>query len=189
MLDGVADETAWSKAPDTSTEDPVSGIVLTLKALYTDEDVFLLVSYPGDDESRDHKTMYWDESIETYKTGPSREDTLVFKWSMQIEPVDLTLSSDTPYRADIWYWKANRTDHAGYADDKMHVYETTDSPDARQVVSKSGKTFYLERPGDQGSSAYAANAYGEFAGDEVPKYMPREPTGSRGDVQAKGHWK
>ena len=188
VIDGRADDAVWSKAPVLTTRDSIGDIEMSLRVLYTDTRVFVLVSYPDENESRSHKEMYWDESLEVYKTGPSREDTIVLKWNMESEPVDLSLSSDTPYRADIWYWKAGRTDHAGYADDKMHVYESLQSPDARQLISKSGETFYLERPGDQGRSAYAVHAYGEYVGDEVPKYARQKPLGSRGDVQAKGHW-
>ena len=56
-----------------------------------------------------------------YDVGPDRGDCFVFKWAMDAAVNDLSVHSDHPYMADIWFWKANRTDPAGYADDKYHI--------------------------------------------------------------------
>ena len=71
----------------------------------------------------------------------------------------------------------------------MHLYECAHSLNGLQMVSKSGRIFYLERPADQGRPAYTAHVYGEFAGDQVPRYELQDPSGSRSDVKARGHWK
>lgn len=64
---------------------------------------------------------------------------------------DLTLTTDQPYKADIWFWKAFRTDHAGYADDKTHTYSNLKKKDAKILLSKTGTIYYLLRNGDEGS--------------------------------------
>lgn len=189
VVDGSADDVAWAHAEPITTIDAVGNIEMTVAAVYTDEQLFVLVRFPDETQSRSHKSMLWSPELGAYQTGPKREDTLVLKWNMEPEPQDLSVSSETPYRADVWYWKSARTDHAGYADDKMHVYEVTKSPHARKVFSKTGRSFYLTRPGDEGAAAYRAVAYGEYMGEEVSKYAFQVPQGSRADVRAKGVWR
>lgn len=123
-----------------------------------------------------------------YRMGPRREDSFVFKWSMESRPVDLSLSGDRPYRADIWFWKAARTDHAGYADDKMHLYHVHQQKKAKKLLSKSGRIFYLRRMGDAGRAAYATVLHDQFSGPTVSQFIFRNPEGSRADVRAKGVW-
>jgi len=114
---------------------------------------------------------------------------VVLKWSMEPHPVDLTLNSDQPYKADIWYWKAHRTDHAGFADDKMQNYSTTEKSNAKRLISRNGMTFYLTRSGDGGEPAYRAAVYEKYVKDDLPMYEFQVPQGSRADVRARGHWR
>lgn len=187
-VDGKADDDAWTKATGISTRDPIADIDISLKAVHDGERIALLVRYPDASEDREHKTMIWDSEREIYVTGPKREDIVVFKWSMEPIPVDLTLSSETPYKADIWYWKAHRTDHAGYADDKHQLYINDPLPTARRMLSKTGNLFYLTRSGDEGQAAYKAMVHPHHIGAEAPRFELQTPGGSRADVEAKGQW-
>ncbi len=104
------------------------------------------------------------------------------------------LAGDT---ADIWHWKSARTEPSAVADDKLLVYATG---------SNSGRTS------DAGTGAYSSNGLtvsnptsmhssglgflGDIlqqalavpysgtavSGDEIPRYISKAPTGSRGDV-------
>lgn len=188
-IDGVAGDPAWTKAEPIVTHDPIAGIDVVLKAVYTGDEIFLLARFPDPTEDRDHKLNRWNPELEIYEEGPTREDTFVLKWSMEPFPIDLSLSADNPYKADIWYWKACRTDTVGYADDKMQVYSLTRSQTAKWLLSGSGRTFYLTRSGDAGSSAYGSAVYAGYAGNEVPAFIIRAPDGSRADVHAKGTWR
>lgn len=132
--------------------------------------------------------MVWDRDVAMYRTGPKREDVFVFKWSMEPVAVDLTLSSESSYKADIWYWKAHRTDHAGYADDKTQLYVADPLPDGKRLVSADGSLFYLARTGDAGEAAYNAIVHPDYIGPEAPRFDMQTPTGSRADVRAKGLW-
>lgn len=187
-VDGRADDAVWSRATEVVTRDRVSGIEVKLKAVYTRDEIYFLVQYPDDVENRDHKTLHWDESAQRYRTGPEREDTFVLKWSMEPRSVDLSLSADSPYKADVWYWKSHRTDHAGYADDKYQIYSAVASPRAKKLRSKSGAAFYLTRRGDDGRAAYEGSFYDRRVNADMPKYELRPPEGSRADIQAKGNW-
>ncbi|MBF0623862.1 MAG: hypothetical protein HQL82_03545 [Magnetococcales bacterium] len=186
-IDGHPDP-VWEKAPEIVTRDQVTGTDIRLRAIHTGNQLFIMAVFDDPTEDRQHKTMIWDDKQKRYQTGPKREDSFVIKWSMESNPIDLSLSAERPYRADIWYWKAFRTDHAGHADDKMDIYSLDPLPDHQKVLSKEGYVYYLVRPGDAGTPAYAPNLVESYQGDEVPKFRFQTPDGSRADVKAKGHW-
>lgn len=188
QVDGLMDDPAWAKAPELVTHDRIADIDLSLRAVYTDDSIFVLVRFPDPTEDLEQKTLVWSPSLQLYKIGPKREDTVVLKWSMESRPVDLRLNAEDPYQADIWYWKACRTQPMGYADDKMHIYSPHGAKDAKRLISESGRTFFLRRPGDSGDSAYQVVIPAEYSTDTVPRYRPRKPSGSRADVRAKGVW-
>ncbi len=188
VVDGAADDQAWVEAKAIVTRDSVAELDISLKAVYDSSHIAFLVSFPDASEDREHKAMIWDKQQNLYKTGPKREDVFVFKWNMEPVPVDLTLSADNSYKADVWFWKANRTDHAGYADDKVQLYVTDPLPNTQRMISAKGNLFYLKRKGDAGKAAYQATVHTDFVGDEAPRFEQQKPEGSRADIRAKGHW-
>lgn len=188
VIDGVADDAVWQKAEPIVTHDKIRQTDVTLKAVYTDTDIFFLVTFKDPDESREHKTLLWNPQEMMYEDGPEREDVFVFKWSMELTPIDLSINADEGYMADIWFWKACRTDPSGFADDKRHILSNYELPDSRRVISKKGNLFYLARPGDEGTEAYEANIFVDHQNDRMPKYTNKQPTGSRADIRAKGQW-
>ncbi len=189
LIDGMINEPAWQNAPVLQTFAKSNELPILIRAVYTHTDIFFLVSFPDPDESRTHKSWTWDTGRRIYTVGNDREDVFVFKWNMEPATVDLSISADKEYRADIWYWKACRTDSAGYADDKIHVYSQTETRDATKIISGSGKIMYLLREGDEGESAYKTDLKSEYEGDILPRYTIQQPTGSRSDVRARGMWR
>lgn len=188
LIDGRMDESFWAKAKPATSHDPIANIDITLKAAHNGNKVFFLVRYPDTTENREHRTLKWDKELKAYQNGPEREDVLVLKWSMVSYPTNLTLRENVPYQADIWFWKAMRTDPMGFADDKMHLYKNSKMDDSKMLTSDKGDIFYLARPGDAGDPAYNTILYAGFKEDRVPKYEHRQPTGSRADIRAKGTW-
>lgn len=180
---------AWDKARPVSVRDVVADIDVELRALHDGEHVYILTVFPDADENRQHRTLLWDKARKAYVDGPEREDAMVLKWSMVTHETGLTLHENAPYVADEWYWKACRSDHAGFADDKVQIYSAYPDPYAKAVLSANGKVFYLTRRGDEGDEAAQALLYPGYAGDRAPKFRFITPTGSRADVRAKGVWK
>lgn len=70
---------------------------------------------------------------------------------------------------DAWVWRADRTDAAGFADDGSFSPARGFSPDA-------------------GTACWESRYVSGFAGAELPRFYPREPTGSLADVRARGVW-
>ena len=188
-IDGYADEAVWKNAPAITTRDQVANIDIELRTVHTGQTIFFLVCFPDDTEDRQHKTLEWNEALQGYRSGPEREDSFVFKWNMGPYPVDLTISGEDTYKADLWYWKAVRTDPVGFADDKHHLYGATKFPQSKSLYTQSGRPVYLARLGDEGRSAYSSRTYDRYVDRNVARYANRQPSGSRADVRAKGLWK
>lgn len=188
VIDGFGKDPAWGKAAAIVTYDKIADIHITLKSVYTDKEIFFLVIFPDPDESRKHKEWVWDKDSQMYKPGPEREDTFVFKWNMEAGPVDLSVYADGPYRSDIWFWKAFRTDPVGFADDKIDLLGSSEIPKTMKITSKSGRTMYLQRLGDEGEPSYKDTLPVEYQGDVLPNFVNQNPTGSRADIKAKGIW-
>lgn len=186
IIDGLDDEQVWKKAKaiDTTSFD----FKVSLKSAYDKERIYFLVKFQDEDESRTHRTWFWDRSMEAYLPGHDREDTFVFKWPLDPSSKTFKVSEAHEHRADIWYWKAHRTDPGGFADDKIHIFNSLSAENATQI-NHEGKTYYLQRPGDKGTSAYKAIIPGNFTKEKVLNYKSREPSGSRSDILAKGVWR
>lgn len=187
-IDGKVDAQIWSEAAPITVRDGVSDVNITLKALHDDQHLYLLAQFPDPDESRLQKPLKWDEELGIYTLGNEREDTLVLKWNMSDSQTDLTLKSNVGYLADVWFWKANRTDPVGYADDKIQVYSQRHTKGGKPLLSENGTLFYLTRKGDIGKSSYKQVLKAGFEGGVLPGYENVVPEGSRADIAAKGHW-
>lgn len=187
-IDGEEDDT-WSKTPVLTTIDNKAKKKISIQSAYNNNSIFMLVKFKAAKPSYKHKLLYWSDTKERYTTGKEREDTFVFKWNMLPLPSDITLSSNTPYKADVWYWKSARTNHVGFADDKIQIYQLKKKRGSKFLIAKDGSYFYLSRKGDQGKAAYKPRFYLEKERDSMPKYYFVQPEGSRADIKAKGVWK
>ncbi len=187
--DGNAQEAVWEMAPAITTLDFSSQRPITLRSVHTDASLFFLVTYPDTAPSETHKMWAWDATEGIYKQSADREDLFVFKWSLVGNTVNLALRDAAPHRADIWYWKAHRTNTMGYADDKWQSVSSEAGPKTNKIPSPTNRPLYLRRRGDAGQAAYEAKLVHEYQGDRIPKYYSQPPTESRADVQAKGVWR
>lgn len=188
VIDGQATDHAWSKARKITTHDKVANIDVVLKAVYTAKKIFFLVTYPDKENSSTHRSNVWNSKREEYDEGKDIEDVFVLKWSMNGQPVDLSIYADNTYSADLWFWKACRTDPVGYADDKIQYLNTTPKKRAKELISRSGKKMYLQRMGDHGDSAFQVDLSIEYKGDVISQFSHRQPSLSRADIRAKGVW-
>lgn len=188
QIDGKSGDSVWASASELITYDAVAKKNIKVKSVYTKENIFMIVQFKEEAPSYQHKNLYWNEKANRYITGTEREDTFIFKWNMLPVPTDISLSSNTPYKADIWYWKSARTNHAGYADDKIQIYQLKKVKRSRMNISKDGSYFYLIRKGDKGKAAYKPRFYIDKELTSMPKYNFVTPVGSRSDIEAKGKW-
>jgi hypothetical protein len=188
VVDGSAKDPVWEGAPAITTLDFSSQRPITMKSVYAKDEIFFLVTFPEEIPHETHKTWVWDPKEEIYREGPDREDVFVFKWSMSGNNVSLRLREPEPHNADIWFWKAHRTNPSGYADDKGQGVFVKPTPMARKITSARHGTLYFERWGDKGKPPWEQRLFFEYKGDKLDQFSPRQPSGSRGDVRAKGVW-
>jgi len=191
VIDGTAGEPVWSGAKRITTLDFSSQRTITICTVHTDEMIFFLVTFPDVSPSTTHKSFGWDQQAGIYKPSNDREDIFVFKWSMQGLDADLTLRGYRPHRADVWFWKACRTNPVGYADDKWQAYSSRKEGDSSKEITHSSGTgpMYLLRSGDKGQSAYKEKIALDYQGSFAPRFFNRQPSASRADVSARGCWR
>lgn len=189
IVDGDSADAAWEKAQPIVTHDDQADIDIVLRAVYTANEIFFLVDFPDPDESRWHKSWVWDKDREIYKVGVDREDLFVFKWNMRAQPLDLSLKANKPYKSDVWFWKACRTDPVGYADDRMQLLSSVSMKGSSELIDGKGRKMYLLRSVDGGKAAYQTLLPSEYGGYTLPRFKNVLPTGSRSDVKAKGIWR
>jgi len=189
VIDGDINEQVWENVKPVPIKDQASGTMILLRSVYSGDKVYFSVLFNDSVENPLHKPWLWVKDKESYETGAHREDTFVFKWNMMDKKVDLSNFSDDSYMADVWYWKANRTNPAGYADDKNQKLSDSQAEKSTEIESLTGKKRFLSRHSDKGKPAYTEfkpTTYTEALVDRYPKSMPE---GSRADVIAKGQWK
>ena len=192
IVDGIIDDPAWQVVTYPYViVDKTADAPIFLKSVYTDDTIYFSVMYKDPEQTHYHKPWLWNQADNKYEQGALREDTFVFKWSMMDKNVDLSNFSEDNYTADVWYWKANRTNPAGYADDKRQILSDTPEKGSANTKSATGKIRYLSRKSDAGTSAYKEmkNPPAEKTSHLIDRFPPRTPEGSRADVQAKGIWK
>ncbi len=188
VIDGVGLDEVWSVATPIQTLDYSSQRPLTLTAIHDNARIYIRVSYPDQAPSLTHKSWHWNESESYYTQGMDREDMFVIKWSMQGLDAPIALRDAQPHVADIWFWKACRTNPGGYWDDKRHEVTTESVEKSLELKAPNGTVGYLRRIGDQGKQAYAELFPSSFIEPYLPRYTESMPTQSRADIQGKGVW-
>lgn len=189
VIDGAVNDDAWKDVKPIAIRDTVANVNILLRAVYTDDMVYFAVVYPDQAQNAFHKPWIWDDKLNAYAEGQHREDTFSFKWNLESKDVDLSTFADNSYRSDVWYWKANRSNPVGYADDKIDTLSDTPAAKATEVISFTGKKRYLLRLGDQGSEASRELPKPTTLTQSlIDRYAAQKPSGSRADIRAKGVW-
>jgi hypothetical protein len=189
VLDGTVDDAAWKPAVEHIIRDMRMDVNVRIKSVHTNDMLFLYVRFPDQDENALQKPWVWNKEFEMYQVGDEREDVFNIRWSMEENIIDISSFSDDNFTADLWYWKANRTNPIGYADDKYHILSTLKQRKSLSIESKTGKQRYLLRLPDEGTAVYEKQIFIDYKGGTINQYKHNTPNGSRADVKAKGTWK
>lgn len=195
QLDGVMDE-GWQQAAsqainlqpnsDFSASDPVTQI--QLRAGHYEGRVYFLLEWADATEDRMHKPYVWNRETNRYGRGSQREDRLALQFHMSGDYQANWLTSDG-FIADMWHWKASRSDPLGLADDKW-TKVSRDRLVRSSKISAGGEHIYVLRQWDAGDSLYTTRRYRKYSGDIKPKYIlnTARVEGSTADVKAAGRW-
>ena len=123
QLDGSADD--WKDVtgvtiPLTYLGKPELTKTVTLKAGVFGDEVFFYSEWDDTTEDTQHKPHVWDETQQKYVEGPQREDRFALEFAMDGD-YDANWFSGKEFKADMWNWKAARTNPMGITHDKMTI--------------------------------------------------------------------
>ncbi|MFM2318336.1 MAG: hypothetical protein RLZZ215_957 [Pseudomonadota bacterium] len=192
VLDGL--ENDWQTIP--SVEIPLVYLgkpelvkIVRLKAGVFGDEVFFYSTWEDSSADIQHKPHIWDAAQQKYLEGPQREDRFALEFAMT-EDYDANWFSGKEFKADMWNWKAARTNPIQISHDKMTIISRQAMPESYKGTLPDGSTIYIQRPTDSGEEPYITKRYFKKQQDLMIKYIPRASLAKgTGDVKAKGIWK
>lgn len=153
------------------------------------DEVFLLLRWKDSTEDRQHKPFVWSDAESKYVSSGRAEDRLALQFAMSGQYTTDWLSGNT-FTADMWHWKAHRSNELGLVHDKMTIVGKEPVKKAYEAKARDGSTVYIRRPGDAGGKLYKSKRYITKDQQEMPKYILNpDVSGSVADIKAKGVWK
>jgi hypothetical protein len=159
LVDGRGLDEAWSTQPWTLLAEPRLGDGQRLAVKGCTDGVKIFL------------LIRFPASTERRRHRPWRWDPITQQYlsSAEEEQALTVLWLGDAGQSDAWIWRSDRTDAAGHADDAW-------------ASPAEGL-----RP-DRGTPCWESRYVANFAGAELPRFYPREPTGSLADVRARGVW-
>ena len=138
-LDGMDNEPEWAQAHEVTVPLSYGSIQeVSLKALYTDTDVFIRVRWADRTADREYHPWVWSPEQERYIAGPQLEDSLMLSFEAGCEWTPSFLSGYV-YDFDAWHWLAARSDPTGQALDLYGSMQDRDVP--TQNFTQYGSRF------------------------------------------------
>lgn len=190
VVDGLLSDAAWLGAQQFSfdVQGPSGKMTVSVWGLWSQDRIWFLARWPDDELNDQHRPWVWSREDKAYVAGKDIEDALSISFAKNGRIGDCMLAGNEAV-ADLWTWRAGRTNPAGSADDATLTLTFTRIPRANYYQTKNGRTVWVKETPDAGTPAYQSQVVGTFSGDRVPRYSSRKPAGSIADVAAKGVWK
>jgi len=191
-----------------------------LKSVHTDKNIYIWATWPDRTESI-NKKMWIKRKDGSWMRSTDDEDRIGFIWEIDNSMVgfsrgrgrlalchpdpqnprkDVMSTKYTGGRADIWHWKAARTNPVGFSDDQYLDKKGRKSDSGESAYKdnkdKSGYVPAFMFASDKTTSPFllASKAKpfdnGRFkSGDTLPSYILKAPTGDRADIKVYGIYK
>jgi DMSO reductase family type II enzyme heme b subunit len=188
-LDGAAAD--WAGIQPVSVPMVGQGNVETVNMRIAVRDGMIYVLAEWEDSSQDilYKPYQWDDAAQAYAKTRKKEDRLAISFEMAGD-FSANKLDGAEFEADVWHWKARRSNPAGVAHDKWWKVSKTQFPRSAEFYGPSGVPVYLARRSDKGSKLYKPLRHVTKQADTMPGYeINMSPEGSIADVKAKGVWK
>jgi hypothetical protein len=139
-LDGKDDEPEWTAAKEVLLTMNFGNLRdASVKALYTDNEIFIRVRWPDGSENREHHPWIWDPVQKRYVSGSEAEDSLLLSFEAGCEWAPSMLSGNT-FDFDGWHWLAARSDPVNQAWDLIGSVSALDNS------SDNASNIYQSRP-------------------------------------------
>lgn len=160
---------------------------VTLRAVHTADSVYVLAQWADATRSDMRDPHVWNKAQNAYARPTLADDQFALEFPIEGQFTTSMLPDEGGYIADVWHWKAGRSNLDGWVDDKRHIIAMSPVKDALPYAFGGRKTVYIARPMDDGKPSYVAvPAPAANAGDVVSSYVAQSPDGSQADVRGKG---
>lgn len=190
-MDGSVDS-VWttSKALTVPIREAIGGRSsgdVILRALHTSDSLYVLAQWADLTRSDMRDPYIWNSQNAEYERPTTPDDQFALEFPLAGDFQVTMLPAQGSYIADVWHWKAGRSNLGGWVDDKRHIISHEPIEDALVYSLGGHNTVYMVRPMDEGRPAYAVIPKPtSFEGEVIPSYEPQEPNGSVGDIAGKG---
>ena len=190
IIDGQSSDAAWQIATPLSFEvNGASGkMEVTAEAVWSSDRFWILVRWPDKTKDDVHRPWVWSKAANAYVAGREVEDALSLSFAREGRMGECMLAGGEAV-TDIWTWRAGRTNPSGFAEDGTMTLSFQRIPRANSYQTHNGRSVWIKEEPDAGSPPYQAQIVGAYAGERIPRYIARTPSGSMADVTAKGSWK
>lgn len=160
-----------------------------MRAAVRDGRIYVLAVWADSSENILHKPFKWNEASGSYKKDKQKEDRFAISLRMSGD-FSMNKIGGSEFEADVWHWKASRSNPAGIVHDKMWKVSKKPFDKAREWPTRNGQVVYLARLSDAGDRLYKPLKYTSKQKDLMPRYdVNLKPTGSIADVEARGVWR
>lgn len=192
-IDGKADDEAWKAAKELvvpmGVPEEKAERKAKMKAVHDGDSICVLVSWADETKTDVHQVYSWGLADEKYlvQDDAEYEDALSLGFALEgtFNP-DMLAAVEAKW--DLWHWGADRS-KGGYALDMWHVY-TKNPPEgmkAKQKTARDESRLFIARLLDAGSPPFQQlKPPAQKGADKVPQFAPQKPSGSAGDVEARG---
>lgn len=160
-----------------------------LRAAIRGSRIYVLAMWDDPSESDLHKPFKWNEASQTYEKTDAMEDR--FALSLRISG-DFTANKldGSEFVADVWHWKAHRSNPVGLVHDKWWRVSRTAFGKSRAFATPGGETVHILRSSDAGDQLYKLVRYHTKQHEIMPLYeVNGAARGSIADVNARGVWR
>ena len=158
-----------------------------IKALYTDQALYVLAEWPDTTLSDMRDPYIWNAESEQYERPSKPDDQFALEFPMEGAFEVNMLTTDREYTADVWHWKAGRSNPRGFADDKRHLISQRPIDGAKPYALGGHAPVYIARPMDEGTPSYRKRQKPDvYETDIIDSFVSQQASGSVTDVRAKG---
>ena len=189
VLDGNVDD--WTDVPGTTVPLRGDGGVASvdIKWAIRGGRIYMLAVWADSTENILHKPYKWNEADKAYAKTKDKEDRFAVSLRMSGDFSHNKLSG-AEFVADVWHWKASRSNPAGLAHDKWWKVSSRPFKKGEEFETPDGKKIYMGRMSDKGDKLYKSRKFDTKQEDIMSRYVVNmSAQGSIADVQAKGVWR